>query len=231
MYKRGILVVILALVMSVTALAEDRDTEMDHVIVTLADGSTVEGYITTYWSETGIFKGYNQSFKMATTPDGTGERRYTADEVQSVRFVKQTGDDSDDGVMSADVANPTTFQPKKVVRQFVHKEDSTSVGEIFWWNGIDRQQMQLGSMQISTIYGVRLRGDDVIIPFMTGNIVSLNAMRIVYKKKDKKLVDYVDRRILKGGNKLWALMAKYPSMILDIVADYYGSGNGYENNQ
>ena len=216
----------MSLVMSIAAFGEERDIEMDHVIVTLTDGSTVEGYVTTYWSETGVFKGYNQSFKLATTPDGTDERKYTADEVRSVVFVKKTGSDIDNGVMSADIANPTTFHPKKVVRQFVHREDSTSVGEIFWWNGIDRQQMQLGSMQISTIYGIRLHGDDVIIPFMTGNIVSLNAMRIVYKKKDKKLVDYVDKRILKGGNKLWALMAQYPSMILDIIADYYGSGNG-----
>ena len=206
---------------SAPVYAGDRDPEMDHVMVTMTDGRIVEGYVTAYWSETGLFKGLNRSFKMASTPGGDDERRYSAEEVSKVEFVKKTDASGDDDIISADVANPTTFHPRKITRQFVHVEDSSEVGVIYWWIGIDRQQMQLGSMQVSTIYGVRLRGDSVIIPFMTGNVVSLNAMRIVYKKKDKRLVDYVDRRILKGGGQLWKLLAQRPSMFLDIVAEYY----------
>ena len=80
--------------------------------------------------------------------------------------------------------------------------------------------MQLGQIGISTIYGVCLSGDDVIIPFMTGNVISLNAMRILYKKKDPAFVDYVDKKILKGGRKMWDAIAADPSLFLDICAGY-----------
>ena len=215
-----LLISMLALVMPAAVNAAERDRETDHVIVTMNDGSVVEGYVTAYWSETGLFKGLNRAFKMTSTADGDDEKRYTADEVKSVRFVRQAGGDIDEGVISADVANPTTFKPHKVIRQFVHVDVSNDVGTIYWWNGIDRQQMQLGSMQVSTIYGVRLNGDSVIIPFMTGSVVSLNPMRIVYKHKDKALVDYIDRRILRGGSSLWSRMAAEPALFLYIAEEY-----------
>lgn len=220
---RRLIYLVAILTLPLTVMADDYDYERDHVIVTMNDGTVTEGYVTTYWSEPGLFKSYNRSFKMSTTPGGDDVRRYDAEDVRSIVFVSKQGDSSDDDVISACVANPTTFHPNKQTRQFVHVEDSTRTGTIYWWNGIDRQQMQLGSMQVSTIYGVRLRGDSVIIPFMTGNVVSLNAMRIVYKKKDKKLVDYVDRRILKGGKQMWRRMAQRPSLLLDIINEYYGT--------
>lgn len=71
---------------------------------------------------------------------------------------------------------------------------------MYWWNGVDSQNMQLGKMNISTIYGISLAGDSVVVPFMTGNVISLNAMRIRYKKTNPELVDYVDKRVLKGAN-------------------------------
>ena len=86
---------------------------------------------------------------------------------------------------------------------------------------MDSQNMQLGKMNISTIYGVCLRGDSVIVPFMTGNVVSLNAMRIRYKKTNPGLVDYVDRRILKGGRRLWEDMAYRPMLFLEICEEYF----------
>lgn len=205
-----------------TAVADTPDkSELSHVRLTMNDGTQREGYITAYWSETGLFKGLNRSFKMADTPGGNNETRYTADDVRRVDFVVRTSDDIDESVVAEDVACPTTFHPHKVERLFVHVEDSTDMGVVYWWNGIDRQQMQLGSMQVSTIFGVKLRGDSLVVPFMTGNVVSLNALRIVYKKKDKHMVDYVDRRILKGGKRLWACLAQEPMLFLDIVSEYY----------
>ena len=91
---------------------------------------------------------------------------------------------------------------------------------MYWWNGVDRQAMQLGTAGISTIYGVCLKGDSVIVPFMTGNVVSLNAMRIRYKKTHPGLADYVDRRVLKGGRRLWETIAYSPMLFLDICREY-----------
>jgi len=221
MRKLTYIIMSLAFLVAFTARAKGDVSEMNHVRVTMNDGSVVEGYITTFWSETGLFKSLNRAFKMESVPGAGDERRYTADEVRSVEFVVRTSADSGrDGVISADVANPSTFHPHKVTRQFVHIEDSTEEGTIYWWNAIDRQQMQLGTMTISTVYGVKLRGDDVIIPFVTGNVVSLNAMRAVYRKKDRKLVDYIDKRILSGGSKMWNLIPQRPVIFLDIVREY-----------
>ena len=92
---------------------------------------------------------------------------------------------------------------------------------MYWWNGLDRQATQLGRAGISTIYGVCLKGDSVVVPFMTGSVVSLNAMRIRYKKTSPGLVDYVDRRVLKGGRRLWEMLAYRPMLFLEICEEWF----------
>ena len=216
--------IVLALFVLATALplwADDVAGERDHVVVTLNDGTSVEGYIRQYWFDGKMFSKSNRRFKMSSTPSGSDIKEYTADDVKSVEFLKR----GEDGAYyprleSHVVANPSTFKPGKVRRQFVYAEAHADAGSIYWWNGYDSQRMQLGQIGISTIYGVRLSGDDVIIPFMTGNAISLNAMRILYKKKDPAFVDYVDKKILKGGRRMWDAIAADPSLFLDICAGY-----------
>ena len=48
-----------------------------------------------------------------------------------------------------------------------------------------------------------------------------DAMRIRYKKTNPGLVDYVDRRILKGGRRLWEDMAYRPMLFLEICEEYF----------
>lgn len=204
-------------------VAAEGDDERNHVVVTLADGTAVEGYVRQYWFDGRMFSKPNRKFKMSSTPSGNDIKEYTAEEVMSVEFKKRGDDGAYYGRLeSHDVANLSVLKPKKVTRQFVYAETQTPVGTIYWWNGYDSQRMQLGQIGISTIYGVRLKGDDVIIPFMTGNVISLNAMRIAYKKKDPAFVDYVDGKILKGGKRLWDAIASNPSLFLDICAGYHG---------
>lgn len=223
MVFRKIAYVFLAFVMALPVFAEGDDDERNHVVVTLADGTTVDGYVRHYWFDGKMFSKPNRKFKMSSTPNSGDIKEYTAEEVKSVEFKKRGEDSAYYGLLeSQDVANPSVFKPGKVTRQFVYAEKRTPEGAIYWWNGYDSQRMQLGQIGISTIYGVRLKGDDVIIPFMTGNVISLNAMRILYKKKDPAFVDYVDRKILKGGKRLWDAIASEPSLFLDICAEYPG---------
>lgn len=56
---------------------------------------------------------------------------------------------------------------------------------------------------------------------MTGNVISLNAMRIRYKKTNPELVDYVDKRVLKGGKRLWDTIATEPMLFMKICEDYF----------
>ncbi len=208
--------------MTVNAFSqESKNQEKDHVNVTMNNGNVVNGYIQVYWVDGKLFKRMNTSFKMSPTPDGKDVEEYNADNVKYIDFVVRTSADGKyDHIESQTVANPSTFKPKRSRRQFVYKEGETETGKIFWWNGVDSQNMQLGKMNISTIYGVCLKGDSIVIPFMTGNVISLNAMRIHYKKKCPELVEYVDRRILKGGKRLWDSIVASPVMFHDICDEY-----------
>lgn len=217
---------LLSILLSACALCinaqQEADAERDHVRVTLNDGSVVEGYVQTYWTQGKLFKKMNTSFTMSHKPDGKDAAKYDAETVKAVDFVSKTSADGRyDHLESHLVANPSTLRPKRVSRQFVYVEGSNDVGNMYWWNGVDRQAMQLGTAGISTIYGVCLEGDSVVVPFMTGNVVSLNAMRIRYKKTHPGLVDYVDRRVLKGGRRLWEKIAYSPMLFLDICREYF----------
>ena len=217
--------IVVALGLLLTPLrANAQQSEVSHVLVTMNDGTQREGYITRYWSDGGAFRVMNRKFRM--TVNGK-EQEFTADDVKAVDFlVKNPQSELNENVISSDVANPSTFRPRSVKRQFVHLECSSPAGEIFWWNGVDSQQMQLGSLTVSTIFGLRLKGDDVIIPFMTGNVISLNAMRIRYKKTPHaKLVEYLDRRVLKGGKKLWTSIQQSPELFLQMIEEYNPSEN------
>lgn len=197
------------------------DAERDHVRVTLNNGSVVDGYVQTYWTQGKLFKKMNTSFTMSPKPDGKDAVSYDAEAVKAIDFVVKTSADGRyDHLESHLVANPSTLRPRRVSRQFVYVEGGNEVGRMYWWNGVDRQAMQLGTAGISTIYGVCLKGDSVIVPFITGNVVSLNAMRIRYKKTHPGLADYVDRRVLKGGRRLWETIAYSPMLFLDICREY-----------
>ena len=197
------------------------DAERDHVRVTLNDGSVVDGYVQTYWTQGKLFKKMNTSFTMSPKPDGKDAVSYDAEAVKAIDFVVKTSANGRyDHLESHLVANPSTLRPRRVSRQFVYVEGGNEVGRMYWWNGVDRQAMQLGTAGISTIYGVCLKGDSVIVPFMTGNVVSLNAMRIRYKNTHPGLADYVDRRVLKGGRRLWETIAYSPMLFLDICREY-----------
>ena len=204
------------------AEAKAQQSELSHVRVTMNDGSQREGYVTRYWSDGGAFRVMNRKFRMM---EGGKEREYTADEVKAVNFVmKNPSSELNEDVVTADVANPSSFRPRKVKRQFVHFECSSPDGEIFWWNSIDSQQMQLGSLTVSTIFGIRLKGDDIIIPFMTGNVISLNAMRICYKKTPRAgMVEYLDKQVLRGGKRLWTSIQQEPSLFLEMIDEYQNS--------
>ena len=217
MFVYGLMVTIGLLLSPLKANAQK--SEMSRVRVTMNDGTQKEGNVTRYWSDGGGFKVMNRKFRMI---ENGVEREYTADDVKAVDFVMKNPQSMlNENVVSADVANPTTFSPKKVKRQFVHIEGTTNEGTIYWWNGVDSQQMQLGSLTVSTIFGVKLAGEEIIIPFMTGNVISLNAMRIRYKKTARKeLVEYLDKRVLKGGQKLWDKIQRDPMLFLELINEY-----------
>lgn len=215
--------ILLILAFMVNCVAWGKDlSEQDHVRVTFNDGTQIEGYVTKYWSEPSTFGQMNRVFWLSNGIDGNNPSKYTADEVKSIDFLVKVYERNYEHVISAEVANPSTFKPHRSKRQFVHVENYTSRGTVYWWNAIDSQKMQLGAVTMSTIYGVCFEGENIIVPFLTGNVISMNALRIVYKKTERKeLVNYLDKRILKGGSDLWNEVPRNPMMFMDFVEEYY----------
>lgn len=220
---KNIFLIAVSFLVSLNSFAHDGvATERDHVRLTLVDGTVKEGYIQEYWTQGKLFRRMNTSFTMSPGADGKDVEEYDATTVDVIEFVeKSSADGRYDRLESHLVANPSTLRPRRTVRQFVYVEGETAVGKMYWWNGVDRQAMQLGTANISTIYGVCLKGDSVIVPFMTGSVVSLNAMRIRYKRSHPGLVDYVDRRVLKGGRRLWETIAYSPMLFLEICEEWF----------
>ena len=88
---RKILFLFLFAAFSACAVAQEtRDPENDHVRLILTDGSTVEGYVQTYWVDGKLFKRMNTSFTLSPAPDGNNAVSYSADNVRSIDFVKKT---------------------------------------------------------------------------------------------------------------------------------------------
>ena len=68
-----------------------KDLEFRHVIVTLASGEKVDGYVHRDWN-TSVFsvKKANYSFKLVPTPDSKEAVKYTAEQVDNIVFVEPT---------------------------------------------------------------------------------------------------------------------------------------------
>lgn len=222
--KRIFLLMFVAVVSFAADARPEGADEDDHVRVTLADGKEIEGYVQTYWTQGHLLKRMNTSFTVSPQPDGKNAVTYDADDVKAIDFVKRTSADGRyDHLESHLVANPSVLKPRRTRRQFVYVEGENEVGRIYWWNGIDLQNMQLGKMNVSTIYGLCLRGDSVIVPFMTGNVISMNVMRIRYKKTNPELVDYVDGKIMKGGKRMWNMIATAPMLFLQLCEEFFAT--------
>ena len=59
---------------------------------------------------------------------------------------------------------------------------------------------------------------------MTGNVISLNAMRICYKKTPRAgMVEYLDKQVLRGGKRLWTSIQQEPSLFLEMIDEFQSS--------
>lgn len=172
----------LAAAICCTALPADarkpKDQEFRHVIVTLADGSTVDGYIKRGWhAESSHLKKENFSFKITPTPDGGEAVRYTADEVASVEYTETT-ESNPDGIRweSRVVARPSLVNKFNTDRRFVCLSASDERATIYWWKYWDVTTNAKGqTRQLRTAYGIRFHDDDeaVVYPYNLVNTVLL----------------------------------------------------------
>ena len=138
--KRTILFAVAATILFGTATPaqakKPKDQEFRHVIVTLATGEQVDGYLTSNWHADASlfqFKKENFSFKLAPSPDSKETTRYTADEVTSVEYVERT-EDAPDGIRweSHPIAAPGLSDRYRTMRRLVCDYKTGENATVYW---------------------------------------------------------------------------------------------------
>lgn len=159
-----------------------KDQEFRHVIVTLADSTTVDGYIKRGWhAESSLMKRENFSFKLTPTPEDSEATRYTAEEVACVEYTEIT-EDNPDGIRweSRLVARPSIKDRFNTDRRFICLKTSDERATIYWWKYWDVTTNAKGqTRQLRTAYGIRFHDDEeaIVYPYSLVGTVLL---------KDKK---------------------------------------------
>lgn len=184
--KRTILFTVAATILFGTATPaqakKPKDQEFRHVIVTLATGEQVDGYLTSNWHADASlfqFKKENFSFKLAPSPDSKETTRYTADEVTSVEYVERT-EDAPDGIRweSHPIAAPGISDRYRTMRRLVCHYKTGENATVYWWKTWDVTTNAKGqTRRLITVYGIRFHDDEIVYPYSLATSVLL---------KDKK---------------------------------------------
>lgn len=161
---------------------DPKDQEFRHVIVTLNNGKTVDGYIKSGWhAETAYvkLKRENFSFTLVPTPDSKEKTKYTAEEVRSIEYVEKT-EASPDGIRweSHPVASPNLKDRHNTNRLFVCCSDANGNAALYWWKHWEVTTNKAGqTRKLVTVYGIRFQEDTIVYPYYLVNSVLM---------KDKK---------------------------------------------
>ena len=152
-----------------TAAKKPKDQEFRHIAITLCSGEVVDGYLHRNWSaETSYYalKKANYSLKIVPTPESDEVTKYTADEIDHLVFLEATENEPDGQRWDAcPVARPSISNRYHSARQLVCLSKRGDNATIYWWNevvtGGHRGQQRI----LTTIYGIRFDGDEVVYPF------------------------------------------------------------------
>lgn len=163
-----------------TEAKKPADQEFRHVVVTLNDGTIVDGYLHRNWhAESSLLKRENYSFQVVPTPKSKETTRYTADEVRSIEYTEQT-EAHPEGIRweSHPVAVPNFKSRYHTNRQFVCCDRANDRAALYWWKTWDVTTNAQGqTRRLITVRGIRFQEDTVVYSYPLVNSVLL---------KDKK---------------------------------------------
>lgn len=175
--------ILLLLLIGTTCPSEAKkpeDQEFRRVVVTLNDGTTVDGYLHRNWhAEASLLKRENYSFKIVPTPESKEATRYTADEVRSIEYTEKS-ENHPDGIRweSHPVATPNFKSRYHTTRQFVCCGRANDRAALYWWKTWDVTTNAQGqTRKLITVKGIRFSEDTVVYRYSLVNSVLL---------KDKK---------------------------------------------
>ncbi len=219
-----------AVVASSDAYAQKKlkDQEFRHVIVTLASGEKVDGYVHRDWN-TSVFsvKKANYSFKLVPTPDSKEAVKYTAEQVDNIVFVEPTeGNPEGARWESRGLYNPIIGNMDRSTPTIMCVEKAGDNSTVYWWQAPDSDRMADGStlLYISSYYGIRLDNDGPVYMFMKDGRPDMGYIKIRFKKSDPELGDYLLTYFTKGkeGKAHRKELAEDPTMIMRVYDEYIG---------
>ena len=223
-----LLCVAMALFTSAAASAKDEDPESNHVVVTLSDGSQIDGYIRNdfktglknFFSKTGTIRQY---INIGKERKGGETKRYSAKEVKEYRFTEATEAFPDGATFVSDYINtPGLFKPHNCKRGFAQELNRTDCGSILLWTVTKQEGGQQTRIRYVPAIGVRFTGAKAAYSLFIDGSHS-DALLLNYLKKQapdlKKMIEeYFDKG--KDAKAHRKELKENPSIILDIYADY-----------
>lgn len=196
-----------------------KDQEFRHVVVTLASGEKVEGYVQRGWhAEASLFKKENFSFKITPTPENTEPIKYTAEEVESVEYTEKTEGDPD-GIRweSRPLAVPGLSDRYRTMPRMVCCDARSDNAALYWWKTWEVTTNAMGQKRkLVTVYGIRFLDDPEGIVYSYALVNS-----VLLKDKKPGLKDFM-KEWFKGpeGKERKRESKDDPSWMLQMYDDY-----------
>lgn len=169
--KRILLLATLFAISAAGAQAQSlkKDPDSYHVIITLANGEKVDGYLKSGWhAENSLLKKENYSFKVIKDLQDKEPVKYTAEEVLSVEYTDTT-EANPDGIRweSRPLASPGIGDRYRTIPRLLCVDKEGENATIYWWKvwvwgGINNSQRRL-----ATFCGIRFHNDpeNIVYPY------------------------------------------------------------------
>lgn len=175
MQRMILLAVTVFIMLTTVSQAEAKNPEAQEfrrVVVTLNDGTTVEGYVKNSWHADNALlkmKRENYSFTLVPTPDSKEATKYTAEEVRSIEYTEKT-ESNPDGIRweSRPVAYPNFKSRYNTNRQFVCCDVANNNAALYWWKRWDvTTDRTRQTRRLITIGGIRFGNDSdgIVYPY------------------------------------------------------------------
>ena len=219
----------IALASVTTASAkEDENPESNHVVVTLADGSTVDGYLRNDF-KTGLknFFSKNRHYKTVYQHRQRAQRgrdqALQRERCQGIPLHRGYGGIPEGAVFVSEYINtPAMFKPHKCKRGFAQELNRTDCGKILKWTGTVQEGGRNVRIRYVPVIGVKFNGAKATYSlFIDGN--HSNALLLNYlKKQAPELKKVIEQYFNKGKDAKMHRkeLAENPSIILDLYAQY-----------
>lgn len=221
MKTKRIIALAFALFGVAVALSAKGRTDQDFVEMTLWSGEKLTGYVVDTWTDPYKLQP-KQNFRFSIVPERDSERGdkdwYTAMEVSTVVFSRCSPVKKYE---SHKVANRTIWDKDASSWAFVFIEEDRDATALCSWNVGTVEGEGQTVVNVVKMYGILVKADGVVYPFIRGKDVTSSIIEGHLKKKRSKFVKDFKKYIEKKSNK--KALLQNPAQMLDFYQEYLDS--------